>query len=214
MIVPLRSKRRERAQLAQKFQHLGPAIVLFGSGFQLLRQEPHGAALGIAGMEIVSSVLLLATMGRAVRSAFRPVDAAASPHAHHGVAWIEIFTAAVLLAEAWEHYHATGRIKRPTVLLALMLLVVGWLHPKIAARAQRRRTLRVEDDALYVGTKFGSIRANWDQVSSIDVGERYGTITLKNGRKRKLDFQDLEGSTHVRAALAAAQQRLVVGRAS
>lgn len=218
MIVPLRSKRAERAQLLQKFQHLGPAVILLGSGFQTLRGDRQGIALWIALFQIASSVLLLATMGQAVHSAARRADAdAAVHHAHHGVSWIEIFTAAVLAAEAWEHYHATNHIKRPTVLLAVTLLVLGLLHPKILTRARRRGTLRVEDEGLYVGARpfRRSIRATWDDVASIDVGDRYGTITLKNGRKRKLDLQDLDGSNHVRAALAAAQERVVtVGRAS
>lgn len=210
MIVPLRSKRAERAQLGQKLQHLGPAVVLFGSGFQTLRGSPHGLALVLALFEVVSSLLLLVTMGHAVRSAARRVDADASLHAHHGVAWIEIFTAAVLVAEAWEHYELTHHVKRPTVLMALTLLVIGVLHPKILARAQRRRTLRVDDEGLYVGTKKfrRPIRAKWDEVASIDVGDRYGVITLKNGQMRKLDLQDLEGSNHVRTALAAARERL------
>src|SRR5262249_51593124 len=158
----------ERAQLAQKIQHLGPAVILLGAGLQSLRDDPHGIAFLIALFEIASSVLLLVTMGRAVRRAVRRAEAdAVLHHAHHGVAWIEIFTAAVLAAEVWDPYHATHHIKRPTVLLAVTLLVVGVLHPKILARAGRRRTLRVEEEGLFVGARpfRRSIRARWDEVA-------------------------------------------------
>src|SRR4051812_34019076 len=149
-------------------------------------------------------------MVRAVRQVRRPASAVEAPQLHHhGVDWIDIFTAAVLAAEAWEHYHVTHHIKRPTVLLALTLLVIGLLHGRIVRRAEKRFTLRIEDEGLHVGGKpFRSIRAKWGEVASIDIGERYGTIKLKDGRQRKLDLPDLEGSHHVRAALAAAQQRL------
>jgi hypothetical protein len=213
VIVPLRSKRRERALVLQKLQHAAPAIVLLFSGVRTLGDDPHGAALALAVFEIVSSVLLIATMARALRAAKRPVDAAAAPHhhhGHHGVDWIDIFTAAVLFAEAWERYHESHHIARPTILLGLTLLTVGLLHGKIITRAQHRRTLRIDDDGVYVGGKpFRSLRARWSEVAAIDIGDRYGTITLKNGRVRRLDLPDLEGSTHVRAALAAAQQRLI-----
>lgn len=210
MIVPLRSRRRERALIAQKIQHAAPAVVLFGAGITALREGPHGAELLLAIVEIVSSALLMGSFARAIRKARRPANAAEHPHHHHGVDWIDIFTAAVLFAEAWEHYHVTHHVKRPTIALAVALLTIGLLHGRILRRSEKRRSLRVDEEGLYVGGKpFRSLRATWDEIAAIDVAERWGTITLKNGRVRKLDLPDLEGSHHVRAALAAAQQRLI-----
>jgi hypothetical protein len=83
------------------------------------------------------------------------------------------------------------------------------LHGRILRRSEKRRSLRVDEEGLYVGGKpFRSLHAKWGEIAAIDVAERWGTITLKNGRVRKLDLPDLEGSHHVRAALATAQQRL------
>jgi len=210
VIVPLRSRRRERALIAQKIQHAAPAVVLFGAGITALREGPHGAGLLLAIVEIVSSALLMGSFARAIRKARRPANAAEHPHHHHGVDWIDIFTAAVLFAEAWEHYHVTHHVKRPTIALGVALLVIGLLHGRILRRSEKRRSLRVDEEGLYVGGKpFRSLRATWDEIAAIDVAERWGTITLKNGRVRKLDLPDLEGSHHVRAALAAAQQRLI-----
>ena len=209
MIVPLRSRRRERAIIVQKLQHAAPAVVLFGAGITALGEGAHGAELALAIVEIASSVLLMGSFVRAIRRARRPVNAAEHPHSHHGVDWIDIFTAAVLFVEAWEHYHVTHHVKRPTIVLAITLLVIGLIHGRIVRRAERRFTLRVEDEGLYVGGKpFRSLRAKWDEIAAIDVAERWGTITLKNGRVRKLDLPDLEGSHHVRAALTEARLRL------
>jgi hypothetical protein len=209
MIVPLRSRRRERAIIVQKLQHAAPAVVLFGAGITALGEGPHGGALALAIVEIVSSVLLAGSFVRAIRKARGAASAEHAPHSHHGVDWIDIFTAVVLFAEAWEHYHVTHHVKRPTVVLGLVLLTLGVLHGRLAKRLEHRRTLRVEDEGLYVsGRPFRTLRAKWGEIRSIEVGERWGTITLKDGRSRKLDLPDLEGSTHVRAALAAAQQRL------
>jgi hypothetical protein len=209
VIVPLRSKRRERAVIVQKLQHATPAVVLFGAGITALGEGPHGAELLLAIVEIVSSVLLMGSFVRAIRKARRPANAAEHPHHHHGVDWIDIFTAGVLFAEAWEHYHVTHHVKRPTIVLGITLLVIGVIHGRIVRRAEKRLTLRVEDEGLYVGGKpFRSLRAKWGEIAAIDVAERWGTITLKSGRVRKLDLPDLEGSHHVRAALVAAKLRL------
>jgi hypothetical protein len=209
VIVPLRSRRRERAVIAQKVQHAAPAVVLFGAGVTALREGPQGAELLLAIVEIVSSALLMGSFAHAIRKARRPANAAEHPHHHQGVDWIDIFTAAVLFAEAWEHYHVTHHVKRPTIALGIALLSIGLLHGRILRRSEKRRSLRVDEEGLYVGGKpFRSLHAKWGEIAAIDVAERWGTITLKNGRVRKLDLPDLEGSHHVRAALAAAQQRL------
>jgi hypothetical protein len=210
VIVPLRSKRRERALLAQKLQHGAPAVVLLASGLQALREQPHGFALSLALFEVASSALLIGTVIRALRQARRPANAAASAHPHHGVDWIDVFTAGVLFAEAGERYHMTHHIARPTILMAVTLLTVGLLHGRILRRFGKRQTLRVEEDGLYVGGKpFRSITARWADVTSIDVGERYATILIRGGRQRKLDLSDLEGAQHVRHALGVAQGRLL-----
>ena len=159
-------------------------MVLLGAGLQALREGAHGPALALALFEIASSGLLIGSFVRAIRQARRPVNAAEHPHSHHGVDWIDIFTAAVLIAEAWEHYHVTHHVKRPTIALAIALLAIGLLHGRIKKRAEKRRTLRIEDEGLYVGGKpFRSLRVKWNEIAAIDVGERWGTVTLKDGRR-------------------------------
>lgn len=210
MIVTLRSKSRrarvERVQLLQKVQHAIPVLVLLPAGLQALREGAHGVALALAVFEIVISLLLVGALIRAVRGLRRAH--AAAPQAHHGVDWIDILIAGVLFAEVAEHYHLTHHVKRPTLLLAFAMLAIGVLHGRIFARVSRRYTLRVEDEGLYVGGKpFRTLRATWEELDAIEIGERYATIRLKDGRTRRLDLPDLEEPDQVRAALASAQQR-------
>lgn len=107
--VPLRSKRRERAQALQKFQHAIPAVPLLLAGLQAMRSGERGFAFALGVFEIGTSVLLLVTMVREIRAMRRPAIQAA--RAHHAVDWIEIFAAGVLTAEVLEHWHLTHHIR-------------------------------------------------------------------------------------------------------
>lgn len=185
--------------------------MLLFAGLHALGEGARGLPLALAIFEIVSSGLLLGSTALAVRKARRPVDHAHLPHVHHGgVDWMDIFAAGVLLAEVAEQWHLTHHLKRPMILTAVVLLVVGIFHGRIARRAERRFTMRLSDDDLYIGGKpFRNLRAKWTEILSIDVGPRYATITTRAGRERKLDLADLEGANHIRAALVEAQRRLV-----
>lgn len=205
--VPLRSKRREQVQAFQKFQHAIPAVPLLMAGIQAIRDGEHGLALALGFFEVATSVALLGTVVREIRAMGRPKPH--TEHAHHGVDWVHIFAAAVLVAEVLEHYHVTGHIRRPMILTAIVTLALGLGH----GRLQGRRVLRVEDDHLHVaGRPFRTLRARWADVSSIDVGEKYAQITTVDGRERKLDLSDLHGAEHVRTALAEAQRRVTAAR--
>jgi hypothetical protein len=209
LTVPLRSKRRERAILVQKLQHAAPAAVLLVAGLKALGEGVDGFALALAILEIVTSVALAASVILAIRKARRPASASATLHSHHGPDWIDVFTAGVLFTEAIERYHHTHHIARPTILLAVVLLIIGLLHGRILTRAGRRMTLRIGKDDLFVGGRpFRTLRVTWADLASIDIGPRYATVTARNGRQRKLDLPDLEGADAVRAALQTAQQRL------
>jgi hypothetical protein len=210
LTVPLRSKRRERALLAQKIQHVVAGVMLLVAGLQALGEEHHGFPFALALFEIVSSALLIGSAVFAFKKARRPVDHEHLPHLHHGgVDWMDIFAAGVLFAEVAEHWHLKHHIQRPAVLTAVTVLVLGLFHGRIARRAERRFTIRVGDDDLYVGGKpFRTLRSRWADLLSIDIGPRYATIKTRAGRERRLDLTDLEGATHVRAALAEAGRRL------
>jgi hypothetical protein len=206
--VPLKSKRRERAQALQKFQHVIPAMPLLLAGLQAIRSGDRGFAFALGLFEIGTSVLLLATMIREIRAMRRPKTHAAP--AHHGVDWMEIFAAGVLTAEVLEHWHLTHHIRRPAVLTAMLSLGMGLFHGRIKRFSEGRRVLRVEDEGIHIGGRpfLKAFRAAWADVASIEVGERRAWILTRDGRKRSLNLADLHDADEVRAALEEARLRL------
>lgn len=206
--VPLRSKRRKRALALQKYQHAIPAVPLVFAGVRAIAHGERGFAFGLAIFEIVTSALLLGTVVHEIRKARRP-PAASTPHAHHGVDWVHLFAAGVLIVEAVERWHLTHHWARPTLLTAAVTLGLGLGHGRIERYAEWRRALRIDDGGIYVGgAPFRAFRATWDELSSIAVGDRFARIRTRSGRERKIDFNDLEDVAQVRAALEDARQRL------
>jgi hypothetical protein len=165
--------------------------------------------LVLAIFEIGTSLLLFGTVVLEVRRLRAGARDAHAAHSSHGVDWFHIFAAAVMVAEVAEHYHLTHHWRRPTILMAVFTLALGLLHGRVEAFSDRRRSLRVDDDGIYVGGRpWGSFRASWDDVESIEVGDRYGTIRAKGGRTRRIDFKDSEQPAPLRAALEGAATRV------
>ena len=204
--VPLRSRRRERALVAQKIQHLIPASGLLLAGMQALRNGAHGGELALALVEIVTSAALVVSFARHVRAARRPH---ATAHVAHGVDWFDIFAAGVLAAEALERWHLTRHIARPTILLAAITLGLGLFHGVIAARQARRRVLHVDSRGVRIGGKpFRTFFAAWPDIASITLTPATVAIRTHSGRSRRLHLDDLRDSARVHATLAAAHAHL------
>jgi hypothetical protein len=107
--------------------------------------------------------------------------------------------------------HGGHHFPRPAILMAAVLVVTGLLHGRILRAAERRRSLRVTDEGIYVpGRRFKvrKLQAKWEDVASIEIGERWAVITTRAGRVRKLDLPDLDHADEVRRALAQAQLRI------
>jgi hypothetical protein len=199
--VPLKSKRRERAMAVQKFQHAIPAIPLLFVGLQALQAREHGFAFALGLFEIGTSVMLLGTVAREIRTLRRP-----RAHARHGVDWVHIFAAGVLIAEVLEHYHLTHHIRRPAVLTAIITLALGLSHGHLTRLSERRRVMRLDADGIHIAGKFywQKFQARWEEIMAIEVDDRAARITTRDGRERRLNLADLHGAAEVRAALAEA----------
>ena len=159
-------------------------------------------------MEIVCGALFVVAAVRGIRGVVR--ERSAGHHPHHGIDWVDVFAAAVVLAETVERYHRTGHIVRPNILMILLLLTLGFFHDRVTAFAEHRRALRISDEGISVGGRpfRRSLRASWDGIRSIDVAGRYATIETKTGRTKRIDLSDLENDGPVRTALASARERL------
>jgi hypothetical protein len=208
VVVPLRSRRRQRALALQKAQHAVPAAGLIAAGAGALGSGAEGLDLALALVEIVTSVLLIGTIVRGFRAA-RASRPNGSHHAHGGVDWADIWAAAVLFAEAGERWHLTQHIARPTILTAIVTLGLGLFHGRLAARQGRRRSLRVDDAGVYVGGRpFGTFRARWPELADISFRGNVAELRTRAGKVRRLDLADLEGAAAVQAALGLAQAHL------
>jgi hypothetical protein len=207
VVVPLRSRRRQRASALQKVQHAVPAAGLTAAGVHALATGVHGLELALAIVEVVTSVLLVG----AIVQSFRAASARGRERAHggHGIDWADVWAAGVLFAEAAERWHLTHHIARPTIVTGLVTLGLGLFHGRIAARQAGRRVLRVDDTGVYVRARpFRGLHARWTDIAHISVTGDKAEIRTRAGRVRRLDFADLEGADTVRAALGVAQLHL------
>ena len=217
LVVPLRSRRRDLAQLLQKLQHVVPAAPLLFQGISRLQHEPHGWSLLLAAGEVGVSVLVVGAFLRTVRTARRTHDADhGDAHASHGVDWVDLLIGAMLGVEVWAHWYESGHIKRPTVVMAVGIFVIGLLHGKIAARASRRQALKIDDAGLAIGGRpFQNFTATWDELAAVDIEPERARLVRTDGKVRVVNFSDLRNAADVREALQGVKLRVpVVGDAA
>ena len=211
--VPLRTRRQQRAQLAQKLQHAAPSFVLLGDGLSRLTGGEHGQSLMLGAVEVIAAGLVIGTVARGI-TRFRatkgkPTLPADAHHAKagHGVDWIDICISAMLAVETYMHYHETGRIKGPTVLLAAVMLCLGVFHGRITTFASKRRAMHVSPDGISIPGRlpFTRLTLPWADVSRVEIDGGIAHIVAVDGRKRRIDVTDSLDPDEVREALAAAK---------
>lgn len=213
VVVPLLSRRFERAQIFQKANHLIPAAGLLVTGLQALGEGVHGFSLLLAAVEIGTSAMLIATLARSLAATRR--HRPGEPRHAHRVDWIDIWAAGVLFAEAAERWHLTHHISRPTILTALVTLGLGLFHQRLATFRQRRRILRITSDGIFVsGKPFRGLSAAWRDMASITITGHVAEVRTRGGRVRRVDLNDLENADDVRAAFAEGGRRLAALNAS
>lgn len=211
VVVPLLSRRFERAQILQKANHAIPAAALLATGIRSLTEGSHGFGLALGAVQIATSATLIVAIVQGLRATRGP----ARHHHRHGIEWIDIWAAGMLFAEAAERGHVRHHISRPTILTALITLALGLFHSRIAAVGQRRRAVRVTSDGMFVGGKpFRPFSAPWQDIASISVTDRVAEVRTRGGRVRRVDLADLRNAEEVRAAFAEGSRRLSALRAN
>ena len=212
--VPVLYRRAQHGQFLQKLQHAIPSVVVLGDGLSHLSHDPHGVELALGVAEVVVSVLVMGSVIRGFRDLRRRL-ARGGPDVpvHHGVDWIDIMIGAMLSVEAYAKFDATGRIPRPTIVLAVTMFAMGLLHGRLAAWGERRRQLRVAEDGITIPKRpFSRVFLPWPQVASIDLDDRWATITAADGRTHRFDFRELLHPNAVRDAFVSAQTQLAESR--
>ncbi len=207
-LVPIRSRKREFAQVMQKLQHVVPAAPLLFQGISRLQHEPHGWSLLLAVAEVGISVLVLGAFVRQLRSTRSRAE---DDHGHHGhgVDWIDVAIGVMLGIEVWAHWYETGHVKRPIVLIAVGIFAIGLLHGRIAARAGRRLALKIDDAGVAIGGRpFQNFRATWNELADVEIDPQRALLIRRDGKTREINLQDLRNAADVRAALEGIRLRL------
>lgn len=208
--VTMESRRRQRALLVQKLQHVIVAFVLFMDGFARFGHEAAPWSLVLAIAEVATSALVIGAFVRSLRKA--RADGSHGDHGgpvSHGVDWVDIFLSVMLVTEALVHQHETGHLPRPTILLAAVTLFIGFSHGRIWTFGQRRRALRVTGTGISVGSPWGSrFNATWPEIERFELNPRQALIVTRAGRERKIDLDALANAPTVMAALSEARSRL------
>jgi hypothetical protein len=163
--VPLLSRRARRGVLAQKLNHAIPAMGLLAAGVQALAEGARGLDLALAAVEIITSAMLVITIGREMRELHRRQPSRG--HHAHGVDWIDIWAAGVLFAEAAERWHLNHHLARPTILTGLVTLGLAcFINDCRATATPPRRQNQPGWD--YIGGKpFRTFSASWPDLASI-----------------------------------------------
>lgn len=213
--VPVRYRRVQRGRFAQKLQHALPSVIVLMDGLDHLQHDPHGASLALGIAEAGVSLAVIVTVVRGFRELIESAGTTHDGHAHHRVDWIDICLAAMLLVEAYAKYHANGHIARPTILLAVVLLIIGVMHGRIAAGGARRLELRVDDDGISVpGRFFRRLTLPWSEVAEITIGPGTARVIATNGREQALNLADAINADAIRHVLTEGRERLEAHRAA
>lgn len=208
LIVPLHSRRRRRVRTFQDIQNAVPAAALLFAGMQSLRGGAAGVTLGLAVLEVASSVLLLGGLLRQLRRMTSPA-APGGADGSGGIDWTQIWASLLLFTQAAERWINAHHVARPVILLALLTLFAGLYSRRIANVRQRRRTLAISDDGVAVGGRLRrTFRATWAQLADISVDASEAWLRTRTGAKRRIDLADLENAAEARAALEFARRRM------
>jgi hypothetical protein len=165
-------------------------------------------------VEIATSAFLIATLPREIRASRRSAPTAHA-HEHGGVDWVDIWAAGVLFAEAGEQWHLRHHLARPIILNGLLTLGLGLAHGRVTVLRQRRRSMRLSDEAIVIpGKPFRSFRATWRDIAAVTIDETAAAIRTRRGRVRRLDLRDLENAAEVRRALEEARRRVAAAAGS
>ena len=158
-------------------------ILLASSGYDSIREGHHASWLD--WVAIVSGAMLLVAFVIEMRRA-----RTATAHHSHGIAWVDVFAAAVTLVEA-AHLQHRGKVGLPFayLLVAIVLLTVGLMH----GRLQRVRRLIVDAHGFDIRTApWSRTRLAWAAVADVQRAGTVVTVVTTAGDTRRIDLHDMD----------------------
>lgn len=135
---PSRQRRRAIGQLVQKLQHAVPGGVLLREGLTGIMEGVHGWHLALSVAEVATCAAVFVALVKAILELGSHFKAKTVPHRHLGIDWVDIFLGTMLFTEAWAKYHENGHIKRPTIVLGVVMIILGLFGGKLVAWKARR----------------------------------------------------------------------------
>ena len=87
--------------------------------------------------DIAISAVVFIALFRAFRSLRVQIKSGGVPHVHLGIDWVDIFLGAMLFTAVWAEYVETGHLKRPTILLGIVMLFFGLFGGRFIAWKNR-----------------------------------------------------------------------------
>lgn len=223
LVFPLQLRRVQRMLVVRELADSLPgALALFGAGLAGLRGAATSTTDRVLGAaELASSAWMLLLLRRSVRELFgrRASEAGVAPAAalpaleeqHGDVEWSGVAGAAMLGVETWQHWHDTGRVQRPVVLLAVFTLFMATRGRLLIARAARARLgdrrprLALSPEGIdYRGSRRRRFAARWDEVARVEHDAGAVTLALRDGRTFALRAREhVDGEALVAAVRAA-----------
>ncbi len=210
LTVPIETRRRQRAALIQKLQHVVIAFVLLLDGLARFGKEAGFGSFALATAEVVTSALVILFFARAIKKS----RVASEELGHHGVDWVDIFLGVMLVIEALVHRQETGHLPGPKILLAAVTFVLGLAHGRVWTFGQRRRALRVTETGISLGSRWGSrLTATWPEIDRFEVSPERAELATRTGAERSIDIAGLTNRPQVLEALTVAHDRWEAAKA-
>jgi hypothetical protein len=207
VVIPLLSRRGERWILLQRVPDGLAAGALFNDGVQRLGYATQPYSRALAAAELLASTVVLGTIVSALVSTFRRRPHRWEPVGALAISWTDLALSGMFAIDALGDYLETSRWSLFSLLLSIAMLVMAFIRAPIVSFVQRRRGLTMSKRGLRIGGRLPAFAADWAELESIDIGDRFAVLQRTEGSKRRIDLTDLVNERQVRAALGEAEAR-------
>lgn len=180
--ILLEDRRAEVAALVEWVTQGAAAVTLLHSGMNGFA-APGAGGLVLAGVEVATAVALLAAIFREVRLHRHPREEAEEP----GISWTGLLAAAVLFVECAHSVLTGGTLSLAKLAMGGVTLVQALLQPRIAARRQSRRFLRVSAAGIELGTsRVRRFSVPWSEVAAVRIDGGHVVVETRTGEERRI----------------------------
>jgi len=207
VVIPLLSRRGERWILLLRVSDALAAGALFNDGVQRFGYAMQPYSWALAAAELLASMIVLGTIVSAVVSTLRQRPHHSERVGVLAISWTDLSLSGMFAIDALGDYLETGRWSPFSVLVSVAMFVMAFMRAPIVSFVQRRRGLRMTKRGLRIGGRLRVFAADWGELESINVGDRFAVLQPTEGRECRIDLIDLINERQVRAALGEAEVR-------